>query len=132
MTVSLFSDRLVTFPSKCVFMHQTLRQIRLNEVLQDYSRDAAIIFVYVLCFCKPDVFITFIDLNPPHPMTKLTQVSVITDLCSLIDRTMPVGRRGQCPSALYMAWLETLSRDLRPPVLLVRGNQENVLTFYCQ
>uniref|UniRef100_A0A8C7I0Q6 Solute carrier family 12 member 3 n=1 Tax=Oncorhynchus kisutch TaxID=8019 RepID=A0A8C7I0Q6_ONCKI len=91
MTVSLFSDRLVTFPSKCVFVHQTLRQIRLNEVLQDYSRDAAIIFV-----------------------------------------TMPVGRRGQCPSALYMAWLETLSRDLRPPVLLVRGNQENVLTFYCQ
>uniref|UniRef100_A0A673XNH1 Solute carrier family 12 member 3 n=1 Tax=Salmo trutta TaxID=8032 RepID=A0A673XNH1_SALTR len=70
---------------------KTLRQIRLNEVLQDYSRDAAIIFV-----------------------------------------TMPVGRRGQCPSALYMAWLETLSRDLRPPVLLVRGNQENVLTFYCQ
>uniref|UniRef100_A0AAZ3SC71 Solute carrier family 12 member 3 n=1 Tax=Oncorhynchus tshawytscha TaxID=74940 RepID=A0AAZ3SC71_ONCTS len=88
---SLFSDRLVTFPSKCVFVHQTLRQIRLNEVLQDYSRDAAIIIV-----------------------------------------TMPVGRRGQCPSALYMAWLETLSRDLRPPVLLVRGNQENVLTFYCQ
>uniref|UniRef100_A0A8C8LKC2 Solute carrier family 12 member 3 n=1 Tax=Oncorhynchus tshawytscha TaxID=74940 RepID=A0A8C8LKC2_ONCTS len=70
---------------------KTLRQIRLNEVLQDYSRDAAIIIV-----------------------------------------TMPVGRRGQCPSALYMAWLETLSRDLRPPVLLVRGNQENVLTFYCQ
>uniref|UniRef100_A0A8C7RTQ8 Solute carrier family 12 member 3 n=1 Tax=Oncorhynchus mykiss TaxID=8022 RepID=A0A8C7RTQ8_ONCMY len=68
---------------------KTLRQIRLNEVLQDYSRDAAIIFVYVLCFW-------------------------------------------QCPSALYMAWLETLSRDLRPPVLLVRGNQENVLTFYCQ
>uniref|UniRef100_A0A673XTX7 Solute carrier family 12 member 3 n=1 Tax=Salmo trutta TaxID=8032 RepID=A0A673XTX7_SALTR len=75
---------------------------------------------------------SLIDLNPPHPMTKLTQVRGITDLCSLIDRTMPVGRRGQCPSALYMAWLETLSRDLRPPVLLVRGNQENVLTFYCQ
>ncbi|XP_010882278.3 solute carrier family 12 member 3 isoform X2 [Esox lucius] len=70
---------------------KTLRQIRLNEVLQDYSRDAAIIVV-----------------------------------------TMPVGRRGQCPSALYMAWLETVSRDLRPPVLMVRGNQENVLTFYCQ
>uniref|UniRef100_A0A4W4H8H2 Solute carrier family 12 member 3 n=1 Tax=Electrophorus electricus TaxID=8005 RepID=A0A4W4H8H2_ELEEL len=40
--------------------------------------------------------------------------------------------QGVCPSALYMAWLETLSRDLRPPVLLVRGNQESVLTFYCQ
>ncbi|KAM9854311.1 solute carrier family 12 member 3 [Aulostomus maculatus] len=70
---------------------KSLRQIRLNEVLQDYSRDAALIVI-----------------------------------------TMPVGRRGVCPSVLYMAWLDFLSRDLRPPVLLVRGNQENVLTFYCQ
>uniref|UniRef100_A0A8C9TJ19 Solute carrier family 12 member 3 n=1 Tax=Scleropages formosus TaxID=113540 RepID=A0A8C9TJ19_SCLFO len=70
---------------------KSLRQIRLNEILLDYSRDAA-----------------------------------------LIITTMPVGRRGACPSALYMAWLDILSCDLRPPVLLVRGNQENVLTFYCQ
>lgn len=46
--------------------------------------------------------------------------------------TLPIGRKGKCPSSLYMAWLETLSQDLRPPVLLIRGNQENVLTFYCQ
>uniref|UniRef100_A0A671M7G5 Solute carrier family 12 member 3 n=1 Tax=Sinocyclocheilus anshuiensis TaxID=1608454 RepID=A0A671M7G5_9TELE len=51
---------------------------------------------------------------------------------ALILVTMPVARRGACPSALYMAWLEIVSRDLRPPVLLVRGNQENVLTMYCQ
>ncbi|XP_072291484.1 solute carrier family 12 member 3 [Eucyclogobius newberryi] len=70
---------------------KTLHQIRLNEVLQDYSREAALILV-----------------------------------------TMPVGRRGVCPSTLYLAWLDFMSRDLRPPVLLVRGNQENVLTFYCQ
>ncbi|XP_047451217.1 solute carrier family 12 member 3 isoform X2 [Mugil cephalus] len=70
---------------------KTLRQIRLNEVLQDYSREAALIVI-----------------------------------------TMPVGRRGVCPSTLYLAWLDFLSRDLRPPVLMVRGNQENVLTFYCQ
>ncbi|KAJ0029525.1 hypothetical protein NQD34_004522 [Periophthalmus magnuspinnatus] len=70
---------------------KTLREIRLNEILQDYSREAALILV-----------------------------------------TMPVGRRGVCPSALYLAWLDFISHDLRPPVLLVRGNQENVLTFYCQ
>eukprot|EP00066_Takifugu_rubripes_P004057 XP_003967138.1 PREDICTED: solute carrier family 12 member 3 [Takifugu rubripes] len=70
---------------------KSLRQIRLNEVLHDYSRDAALIII-----------------------------------------TMPVGRRGVCPSTLYLAWLDFLSHDLRPPVLLVRGNQENVLTFYCQ
>uniref|UniRef100_A0AAR2LIG0 Solute carrier family 12 member 3 n=1 Tax=Pygocentrus nattereri TaxID=42514 RepID=A0AAR2LIG0_PYGNA len=72
-------------------IQHSFRQIRLNEVLKDYSRDAALIII-----------------------------------------TMPVGRKGACPSTLYMAWLETLCRDLRPPVLLVRGNQDSVLTFYCQ
>ncbi|XP_027881942.1 solute carrier family 12 member 3 [Xiphophorus couchianus] len=72
-------------------MAKSLRQIRLNEVLLDYSRDAALIVI-----------------------------------------TMPVGRRDGCPSSLYLAWLDVLSRDLRAPVLMVRGNQESVLTFYCQ
>ncbi|KFQ32822.1 Solute carrier family 12 member 3, partial [Merops nubicus] len=58
---------------------KSLRQVRLNEILLDYSRDAALVAI-----------------------------------------------------SLYMAWLETLSQDLRPPVILIRGNQENVLTFYCQ
>ncbi|XP_054566416.1 solute carrier family 12 member 3 isoform X2 [Eptesicus fuscus] len=70
---------------------KSLRQVRLNEILLDHSRDAALVVI-----------------------------------------TLPIGRKGKCPSSLYMAWLETLSQDLRPPVLLIRGNQENVLTFYCQ
>ncbi|XP_075289690.1 solute carrier family 12 member 3 isoform X2 [Opisthocomus hoazin] len=70
---------------------KSLRQVRLNEILLDYSQDAALIAI-----------------------------------------TLPIGRKGRCPSSLYMAWLETLSQDLRPPVILTRGNQENVLTFYCQ
>ncbi|XP_050991390.1 solute carrier family 12 member 3 [Labeo rohita] len=82
---------MVTDEEMETFRTKSLRQIRLNEVIQDYSRDAALIIV-----------------------------------------TMPVGRRETCPSPLYMAWLEIVSRDLRPPVLLVRGNQENVLTMYCQ
>uniref|UniRef100_A0A8C5EPN3 Solute carrier family 12 member 3 n=1 Tax=Gouania willdenowi TaxID=441366 RepID=A0A8C5EPN3_GOUWI len=71
--------------------NKSLRQIGLNKVLQEYSREAALIVI-----------------------------------------TMPVGRRGACPNSLYLAWLDIVSQDLRPPVLLVRGNQENVLTFYCQ
>uniref|UniRef100_UPI00358EEB93 solute carrier family 12 member 3-like n=1 Tax=Myxine glutinosa TaxID=7769 RepID=UPI00358EEB93 len=51
---------------------------------------------------------------------------------ALIVMSLPLPRRGACPSSLYMALLDTLSRDLRPPVLLMRGNQENVITFYCQ
>uniref|UniRef100_A0A2R9BHP5 Solute carrier family 12 member 3 n=1 Tax=Pan paniscus TaxID=9597 RepID=A0A2R9BHP5_PANPA len=56
----------------------------------------------------------------------------VKDGCPACLDTLPIGRKGKCPSSLYMAWLETLSQDLRPPVILIRGNQENVLTFYCQ
>uniref|UniRef100_A0A8C3L4Z3 Solute carrier family 12 member 2 n=1 Tax=Chrysolophus pictus TaxID=9089 RepID=A0A8C3L4Z3_CHRPC len=42
---------------------------------------------------------------------------------------LPVARKGAVSSALYMAWLEALSKDL-PPILLVRGNHQSVLTFY--
>nr|BDR32814.1 solute carrier family 12 member 10 [Lepisosteus oculatus] len=51
---------------------------------------------------------------------------------ALILVSMPVPKIATCPSALYMAWLDTLTYDLRCPALLIRGNQQNVLTFYCQ
>lgn len=44
-------------------------------------------------------------------------------------RSLPLARKGAVSSALYMAWLEGLSKDL-PPMLLVRGNHQSVLTFY--
>ncbi|XP_069379373.1 solute carrier family 12 member 2-like [Paralichthys olivaceus] len=47
----------------------------------------------------------------------------------LIVMSMPLARKGTVSSALYMCWLETLSRDA-PPLLLVRGNHQSVLTFY--
>ncbi|XP_063066604.1 solute carrier family 12 member 2 [Engraulis encrasicolus] len=48
---------------------------------------------------------------------------------NLIVMSMPLARKGAVSSCLYMAWLETLSKDL-PPLLLVRGNHQSVLTFY--
>jgi len=39
-------------------------------------------------------------------------------------------RKDVCSAPLYMAWLEMLSQNM-PPFLFVRGNQINVLTFYC-
>ncbi|XP_046400553.1 bumetanide-sensitive sodium-(potassium)-chloride cotransporter-like [Ischnura elegans] len=48
---------------------------------------------------------------------------------NLVVMTLPMPRRGAVSAPLYMAWMETLTRGM-PPFLLVRGNQESVLTFY--
>ncbi|XP_029437368.1 solute carrier family 12 member 3-like [Rhinatrema bivittatum] len=67
------------------------RQVRLNEILQENSQDAAVIVM-----------------------------------------SLPVMKKDACPSALYMAWLEMLSHDLSPPLVFIRGNQQDALTVYCQ
>ncbi|XP_041092734.1 solute carrier family 12 member 3-like isoform X1 [Polyodon spathula] len=67
------------------------RKVRLNEIIQEYSTEAALILV-----------------------------------------SLPVANKDSCPSALYMAWLDALSHNLKCPTLLIRGNQQSVLTFYCQ
>ncbi|KAF2899446.1 hypothetical protein ILUMI_06729 [Ignelater luminosus] len=48
---------------------------------------------------------------------------------TLVVMSLPMPRKGSVSAPLYMAWLEVLTRDL-PPYLLVRGNQQSVLTFY--
>lgn len=48
---------------------------------------------------------------------------------TLVVMTLPMPRKGACSAPMYMAWLEMLTRDM-PPFLLVRGNQTSVLTFY--
>jgi solute carrier family 12 sodium/potassium/chloride transporter 2 len=58
---------------------------------------------------------------------------------NLIVLTLPIPRKNGVPAALYMSWLEFISRDVgerekdslqMPPVLFVRGNQTSVLTYY--
>ncbi|XP_041794212.1 solute carrier family 12 member 1 isoform X2 [Chelmon rostratus] len=48
---------------------------------------------------------------------------------NLIIVSMPIARKESVSDFLYMAWLETLTKDL-PPTLLIRGNQKSVLTYY--
>uniref|UniRef100_A0A670J4S0 Solute carrier family 12 member 3 n=1 Tax=Podarcis muralis TaxID=64176 RepID=A0A670J4S0_PODMU len=74
-----------------VYKKKSEQHMRLHEILQDHSRNAA-----------------------------------------LIVMSLPVVRKGACPSALYMAWLEMVSKGLHPPVVFIRGNQEDALTLYCQ
>lgn len=48
---------------------------------------------------------------------------------SLVVMSLPMPRQGAVSAPLYMSWLEVLTKDM-PPFLLVRGNQSSVLTFY--
>lgn len=52
-----------------------------------------------------------------------------SDDASLVVMTLPMPRKNVVSAPLYMAWLELITRDM-PPILLVRGNQTSVLTFY--
>ncbi|XP_025029141.1 solute carrier family 12 member 3-like [Python bivittatus] len=81
----------VTSEDLRIYKKKSEQHMRLHEVLQDHSHNAALIVI-----------------------------------------SLPVVRKGACPSSLYMAWLETVSKDLRPPVVFIRGNQEAALTLYCQ
>ncbi|XP_012732601.2 solute carrier family 12 member 1 [Fundulus heteroclitus] len=48
---------------------------------------------------------------------------------NLIVLSLPIARKGSISDFLYMAWLEVLTKDL-PPIMLIRGNHKSVLTFY--
>ncbi|XP_046450812.1 solute carrier family 12 member 3-like isoform X3 [Daphnia pulex] len=48
---------------------------------------------------------------------------------NLVVMTLPITRKGDFSAPLYMAWLEALTANM-PPFMLVRGNQTSVLTFY--
>jgi len=61
---------------------------------------------------------------------RLRELLQETSRCSdLVVMTLPMPKKGVVHAPLYMAWLELLTRDM-PPFLLVRGNQTSVLTFY--
>ncbi|EDV26616.1 uncharacterized protein TRIADDRAFT_22993, partial [Trichoplax adhaerens] len=48
---------------------------------------------------------------------------------NLVVITLPIPRKNVCTATKYMSWLEVISGSLTCPVLMIRGNQTNVLTF---
>ena len=78
------------------------------------------------------------DLAPGEPLYKKTLRQIRfgellrehSSQAQLVVVTMPIGRKTVVSNRLYMAWLEAISCGLDTQILLVRGNQTSVLTFY--
>lgn len=65
-----------------------------------------------------------------HQQLRLRQLLLENSSQStLVVMSLPIPRRGAVSAPLYMAWLEVLTRDM-PPTILVRGNQTSVVTVY--
>ncbi|KAK6643926.1 hypothetical protein RUM43_000191 [Polyplax serrata] len=105
-----------------IFFEQLIRDLKVNE--EDNSDG----------FNAEEVGITESELLATKDKTnrhlRLKELLMEYSLdSSLIVMTLPMPRKNMVSAALYMAWLEVLTRDM-PPFLLVRGNQTSVLTFY--
>ena len=80
------------------------------------------------CVIRESELLALKDKNNRHIRLRELLLEHSAD-ASLIVMTLTVPRKGTCSAPLFLAWLEMLTKDM-PPVLLVRGNQSAVLTFY--
>lgn len=48
---------------------------------------------------------------------------------SLVVMTLSMPRKGTVSAPMYLGWLDILTQKM-PPILLIRGNQDSVLTYY--
>ncbi|XP_065221606.1 bumetanide-sensitive sodium-(potassium)-chloride cotransporter isoform X2 [Planococcus citri] len=94
-----------------------------DELLKPYRQDS-----------KSSAFVTDEELKRLEDKTNrqlrlkelLLQYSKNSDL---VVMSLPMPRKGVVSAPVYLSWLEVLTCDM-PPFLLVRGNQTSVLTFY--
>jgi hypothetical protein len=97
-------DQPITDEQLHAVVLKTSRHLRSAELIRQHSVAASLIVVLVYCV---------------HSTGTIAKKNF---------STMPIQRISKPP--VYMAWLEMLSRHHNQPVLLVRGNQTNVLTLY--
>lgn len=86
---------------------KTYRQLRLREMMIEHSSDASLLVMSL-------------------PMPR--QVCYAMILIWFVSEMLATFQ-GTVSAPLYMSWLDMLTMDM-PPILLVRGNQSSVLTFY--
>jgi len=92
--------------------------------------------------CKPDTITAFsrictVDIGEGKALHRVKRWLKVSEKlkekssdAALVVMNMPFPRTDLNP-LVYMSLLDILSRDM-PPMMLMRGNNQNVLTFYCE
>ncbi|XP_033219825.1 bumetanide-sensitive sodium-(potassium)-chloride cotransporter isoform X2 [Belonocnema kinseyi] len=97
-----------------------------NKLISDFKKD--------ISPDSTDIIVTDEELqmlrDKTHRQLRLRELLLENSSQSkLVVMSLPMPRKGAVSASLYMAWLEALTRDM-PPTLLIRGNHTSVLTFY--
>ena len=102
-------------------------QSMLKKIRKTFFNIIVIVFIVAVLISEDDLLAVQDKTNRYLRLREyLREQSTKSDL---VVMTLPMPRKNIVTAPLYMAWLESLSRDM-PPFLFVRGNQTSVLTFY--
>uniref|UniRef100_A0A8C5FHP9 Solute carrier family 12 member 10, tandem duplicate 1 n=1 Tax=Gadus morhua TaxID=8049 RepID=A0A8C5FHP9_GADMO len=105
---------------------------RLNEEQQDGASESELKTLCPLKISDKEMEALRTKVCVMYISVTLTKPQAVPHCVGVtLSRSLPVPQT-DCPMSLYMAWLEALTSGLHCPVVLIRGNQQNVLTFYCQ
>ncbi|CAL8327053.1 unnamed protein product [Lota lota] len=102
---------------------------RLNEEQQDGASESELKTLYPWKISDKEMEALRTKSNTKVRLNEIIRRN--SEHAALVLVSLPVPPT-DCPMSLYMAWLEILTSGLHCPVVLIRGNQQNVLTFYCQ
>ncbi|XP_059932706.1 solute carrier family 12 member 10, tandem duplicate 1 [Gadus macrocephalus] len=102
---------------------------RLNEEQQDGASESELKTLCPLKISDKEMEALRTKSNTKVRLNEIIRRN--SEHAALVLVSLPVPQT-DCPMSLYMAWLEALTSGLHCPVVLIRGNQQNVLTFYCQ
>ncbi|KAM9766038.1 solute carrier family 12 member 1 [Menidia menidia] len=103
-----------------------IKPFRLHEGSKDYSQAEAMKNEHPWKITDEELSSFEEKTNLQIRLNELLQEN--SKSANLIIVSMPIARKG-VSDMLYMAWLDILTKDL-PPTLLIRGNHKSVLTFY--
>ncbi|KAE9417252.1 hypothetical protein Angca_007593 [Angiostrongylus cantonensis] len=112
------------FPNKATFVLQTFSNFSLRVILRPFFR-VDDFEELISAFKELRIF----EQKTARRLRMSELLQEHSREADLVVITLPIPRRSTMSAVLYLSWLEMISRNL-PPTLLVRGNRTSVLSYF--